>query len=374
MMPRVDCRGDKNTVSEIDLEEIPEGFRAFAAVLLKREDRWHKLTEMLGTLGPKVSGKDASKMAFLIRERAPRHPFIHDVTDGFLRNRYPTWYINAVNDTWRNAAYRASLQHLATPDSVALEVGTGTGLFSMMAIQAGFRHVYTFESKQHVAKIAQECIRRNGFEDRITVIDKKFEFDDKNRLEIPEKPDVLMHEMSGDNLIVKDLFDVIKIARNLGVAEDIPILPHKFAAHAQLSGDPELYAKTHIAEGTEGLDLTAINILGMSRTLLDRGVALQNTLSEPFVASSHDAAQSMELVGGSEVIDVTASDQGTAYGVVHWICQTFPGGSTYENTPGRWCNWQPHYWPFREPRAVKAGDKVAVEVTTFNGNIYFQDA
>lgn len=372
MMPRVDLVRELPVVSEITLEDVPEAFRAFAAVLLKQENCWHELTRMLGTLGEKVDKKQAQRMALLLREKAPRHPFIHDVTEGFLRNRYPTWYIDAVNDTWRNAAYRASLQHLATPDSVALEVGTGSGLFAMMAIQAGFRHVYTFESSEHVARIAEECFRRNGFEDRITLIKKKFGSEEGT--ELPERPDILMHEMSGDNLIVKDLFDVIKSAHNLGVAEDTPILPQKFAVHAQLSGDSDLHAKTHVADGIEGLDLTAINVLAMSRILLDRGVELQTALSEPFVACSHDVTQSLELDEGSQVIDVTVSGQGTAYGLVHWICQSFPGGATYENTPGRWCNWQPYYWPFKEPRAVKAGDKVAVEVTTFNGNAYFQDA
>jgi len=360
-------------VSEINLEEIPEAFRAFASVLLKRENCWHELTRMLGTLGEKVDHKDARQMALLLRENAPRHPFTNDVTEGFLRDRFPTWYIDAVNDTWRNAAYRASLQHLATPDSVVLEVGTGSGLFSMLAIQAGFRHVYTFESNRHVAMIAKECIRRNGFEDRITVINQKFGNDDDDCVELPEKPDILMHEMSSDNLIVKDIFDVVQSAHGLGVAENTPILPHKFAVHAQLSGDSGLHAKTHVSAGIEGLDLTAINVLAMSRLPLDRGVELQTTLSEPFVAASHDVTQSLELDDGSIVIDVDVSSQGTAYGVVHWICQTFPGGSTYENTPGRWCNWQPYYWPFKEPRAVKTGDKLAVEITTFNGNAYFQD-
>lgn len=359
-------------MNELTLEEIPKPFQAFAAVLLNRDDQWHELTRMLGTLGPKMPEKAAAKMALLLRERAPRNPFVQDITDDFIRHRYPSWYIDAVNDEWRNAAYRETLKHLATPDSVMLEVGTGTGLFSMMAIQAGFRHVYTFEANPNVAKIATECIRRNGFEDHITLINQLFGKGDE--IDLPEMPDVIMHEMSGDNLIVTDLFEVITTARSLGVAEDVPFLPHKFAIHAQVVGDPKLHAKTHVPAGVEGLDLTAINLLSMSRIPLDRGVAVKNTLSAPFVASEHDAAQSQTLDEGTKVIDVDITGAGTAYGVVHWICQTFPGGATYENTPGRWCNWQPHYWPFNEPKDVTSGDKVAVEVTTFRGQTYLQDA
>lgn len=359
-------------MSEIDLEEIPEPFRAFAAVLLKREDRWHQLTQMLGTTGSKVPYKDAAAMALLLRERAPRHPFIQDVTEVFIRDGFPSWYIDAVNDTWRNQAYRKSLQHLASPDKVVLEIGTGTGLFAMMAIQAGFRHVYTFEGNKHVAKIAAECIRRNGFEDRITLHNNNFKREAD--ITLPETPDVLMHEVSGENLIIPDILPLVEVAREKGVPEDAPILPHKYAVHAQLSGDAALHACSYVAPGTEGLDLTAMNLLALPKVALDRGVAFENPLSAPVVAASHDMLQSLELADGVQVLDIKATDSGTVYGIVHWICQSFPGGSTYENSPGRWCNWRPYYWPFDDPKAVQAGDTVAVEVTSFKGNCYFQAA
>ncbi|MEM7061025.1 MAG: hypothetical protein AAF557_25890 [Pseudomonadota bacterium] len=358
-------------MSELDLEEIPEPFQAFAAIHLDRENRWHELTRMLGTLGPKVPAKEAAKMALLLRERAPRHPFVQDITGTFIRDRFPSWYIDAVNDTWRNAAYRAALKHLADPDKVILEIGTGTGLFAMMAIQAGFRHVYTFESNEHVAKIAAECIRRNGFEDRITL--QNITFNDEADITLPERPDVMMHEVSGENLIIPDLFGLIEAARDKGLPEDAPILPHKFAVHAQLSGDPELHARSHVPSGTEGLDLTAINLLAMPRVHLDRGTELKKPMSAPIVAASHDVSISLKLTDETKVIEVDTTEAGIAYGLVHWICQSFPGGAVYENTPGRWCNWYPYYWPFKDPKSVAVGDTVKVEVTTFQGKAYFQD-
>ena len=77
-----------------------------------------------------------------------------------------------VRDEARNAAYDAALRRAVTPGMRVLEIGTGSGLLAMMAARAGARHVYTCEVVPQIAQAAREIVARNGYAERITVLDK----------------------------------------------------------------------------------------------------------------------------------------------------------------------------------------------------------
>ncbi|MGE5462576.1 MAG: 50S ribosomal protein L11 methyltransferase, partial [Syntrophothermus sp.] len=59
-----------------------------------------------------------------------------------------------IADERRTDAYVAALQHAVRPDSIVLDMGTGTGIFAMLACQFGARHVYAVEPGDaiHIAR------------------------------------------------------------------------------------------------------------------------------------------------------------------------------------------------------------------------------
>lgn len=63
---------------------------------------------------------------------------------------------------------------------MVLDIGAGTGILSMFAARSGAKHVYAVENAE-IAIFAREIIKRNGFEDKITVLKGKME-----EIEIPE--------------------------------------------------------------------------------------------------------------------------------------------------------------------------------------------
>lgn len=54
-----------------------------------------------------------------------------------------------------------------------LDIGTGTGLLSMMAAKLGAERVTALEAFQPMAKIAKKIIHENGFSDKITVVSER---------------------------------------------------------------------------------------------------------------------------------------------------------------------------------------------------------
>ena len=59
-------------------------------------------------------------------------------------------------------------------DKIVLDIGAGTGILSIFAAKAGAKHVYAIEFAE-IAIFAKEIVRKNGLQDKITVIKGKME-------------------------------------------------------------------------------------------------------------------------------------------------------------------------------------------------------
>ena len=57
--------------------------------------------------------------------------------------------------------------------ALVLDIGTGSGLLSMMAAVAGAGEIVTCETSTTIANTAMKIISANGFENRIRVLNKR---------------------------------------------------------------------------------------------------------------------------------------------------------------------------------------------------------
>lgn len=73
-----------------------------------------------------------------------------------------------INDHERNRFYQQALGDCQ--GKVVLDIGSGTGILSVMAAEAGARHVYSFERDPQNFLSVKGFIKSAGLEDRITVI------------------------------------------------------------------------------------------------------------------------------------------------------------------------------------------------------------
>ena len=84
-----------------------------------------------------------------------------------------------LNDRVRNEAYQEALNQAITKATanlgrppVVLDIGTGTGLLSLMALKAGAAHVFACETNPVLAHIAAAIASQHNAQNQITIINK----------------------------------------------------------------------------------------------------------------------------------------------------------------------------------------------------------
>ncbi len=78
-------------------------------------------------------------------------------------------YGEMINDKVRINAYREALRRTVHSDSVVLDIGTGTGIFALLACQLGARRVYALDPNPWI-ELGRQVAAANGFGDRIEFI------------------------------------------------------------------------------------------------------------------------------------------------------------------------------------------------------------
>lgn len=132
-----------------------------------------------------------------------------------------------LKDKVRTTTYRDSIynnKHLFK-DKVVMDVGSGTGILSMFAAQAGAKRVFAVEFSA-MAKKSEEIIKDNKLDHIITVLHSKME--DIN--ELPdgiEKVDVIISEWMGYCLLYESMLNTVIYARDKWLKPDGVMMPDR---------------------------------------------------------------------------------------------------------------------------------------------------
>ncbi|KAM6354393.1 protein arginine N-methyltransferase 7 isoform 3-T6 [Alca torda] len=150
-------------------------------------------------------------------------------------------YADMLHDKDRNVKYyqgiRAAVSRVKErgEKAIVLDIGTGTGLLSMMAASAGADFCYAVEVFKPMANAAVKIVEKNGFRDKIKVINK-------HSTEVTVGPDGDMQCRA--NILVTELFDTELIgegalptyehAHKYLVQEGCEAVPHRATVYVQL--------------------------------------------------------------------------------------------------------------------------------------------
>ena len=98
-----------------------------------------------------------------------------------------------LNDQLRMKAYRKAIFEAVRPGDVVLDLGTGTGILSQWALEAGAQRVLGVDLSAPILAHATERIRQAGFADRFEPINA-LSYD----VHLPQRVDVLISEIIGN--------------------------------------------------------------------------------------------------------------------------------------------------------------------------------
>jgi len=262
-----------------------------------------------------------------------------------------------IYDKGRMDAYIGALRSVINSDSVVLDIGTGTGIFSLIACKFGARKVYAIEPDNTI-QIARDLAVANGFSKRITFIQ-----DVSTKVELPEAATVIISDLRGKLPLYGHHLPSIIDARKRHLAPSGVLIPIQDTLWAALVEAPNLYM--HYSDPWDKNDLEIdmkLALHAVMNTMWGRKDCDARIVAEPksWVTLDYNTLDGPDVVGE---LAWEVESSGTVHGFRVWFDTVLSDGVGFTNAPD-----QPEhiygslFFPWSEPVAVEVGDSVSVSL------------
>ncbi|XP_037098516.1 protein arginine N-methyltransferase 8-B-like isoform X2 [Syngnathus acus] len=164
--------------------------------------------------------------------------------------------------TYRNAMYHN--KHVFK-DKVVLDVGSGTGILSMFAANAGAKHVYGIECSG-ISEYSEKIIKSNHLHNVITIFQGKVE-----EVELPvDKVDIIISEWMGYCLFYESMLNTVIFARDKWLKPRGLMFPDRASLYVVAIEDRQYKDfKIHWWENVYGFDMSCIRNVAIKEPLVD---------------------------------------------------------------------------------------------------------
>uniref|UniRef100_A0A3P9IUH0 Protein arginine N-methyltransferase n=1 Tax=Oryzias latipes TaxID=8090 RepID=A0A3P9IUH0_ORYLA len=150
-------------------------------------------------------------------------------------------YADMLHDHDRNEKYYQGIREAVArlkargEKVIVLDIGTGTGLLSMMAVTVGADFCYAVEVFKPMAEAAQSIVERNGFSDKIKIINKhSTDVTVGAGGDMPTRANLLITELFDTELIGEGALPSYEHAHQHLVQDGCEAVPHRATVYAQL--------------------------------------------------------------------------------------------------------------------------------------------
>ena len=118
----------------------------------------------------------------------------------------PSWHHGMVLDQRRYDFYKLEIDS-AAKDKIVLDLGSGSGLLTQLALDAGAKHVYAVEIHPVLSTCFAHSFRKEIEEGKVTLLAKSSEKLTKEDF-IKGAPQVLVHELFGSNPLAENVLNI----------------------------------------------------------------------------------------------------------------------------------------------------------------------
>ncbi len=264
-----------------------------------------------------------------------------------------------VNNPERTLAFKAALDAVIKPHSTVLEIGTGSGILSMLAARAGARQVYTCEHQILMAHVAREIIEDNGLSDVITVIAKGSD-QLKIGVDIPESVDVILCDVFTGSLLEAGGLGLVARASQTFLKGGGQVVPQIGAITGCLAGSDGLEALCRCSR-TDGMDLRRFNLFSPSRLQIqpDQFQTLDiEYFSQPINGFEFRIGESTSDRPQQQQIEIEITQSGLITGFLQWTDLELAPGIRLHGGPDQVINWPRFLHVFPDPIEVRTGQKL----------------
>jgi len=266
-------------------------------------------------------------------------------------------YGGMIMDGPRMDAYARALQQAVRPGCTVLDIGTGTGIFSLLACQFGAGHVHAVEPDD-VIEVARTMAADNGCKDRITFHRKL-----SPEVILENKADVIISDLRGILPLFQFHIPAIIDARQRLLVSGGTMIPRKDTLWAALVKSPSLYKSCLEPWLTNkfSLDMHAGQPFVVNN-FRKTNLKPQQVLGEPRCWATLDYKTIRDVnIRGEMSWNIEKGV--TAHGFVAWFDTILGEGIGFSNAPG-----QPQliygqaFFPWPEPVKLQRGDSVSIQI------------
>ena len=113
-----------------------------------------------------------------------------------------------LKDVRRTSAFRAAISRGVNPGDTVLDVGAGTGILSLFALEAGASRVYSAEIDPLLCDSLRTTASANGVADRLTILEG-----DARDIAISKPVDIVVAEMMDTGLMASSEVQMIRVEK-----------------------------------------------------------------------------------------------------------------------------------------------------------------
>jgi protein arginine N-methyltransferase 1 len=265
-----------------------------------------------------------------------------------------------IADKVRMGAFVTALRAAVKSDSIVVDIGTGTGIFALLACHFGARRVYAIEPGD-VIHVAREIAAANGYERRIEFIQAL-----STEVDLPEQADVIVSDIGGSLPWYRRHIPAIADARRRFLAPGGLLIPLQDTAWAAVIEAPDQYRRDLGVWTDNDFQITmeparrlAVNTFSTIRPTSDRLM----TDVQRWATVDYRIADDADVHGR---VVWTARRGATAHGLAAGFDRTVSEGVVLSNAPDAANDIRPEriygslFFPWSTPVMLDAGDQIEV--------------
>lgn len=257
-----------------------------------------------------------------------------------------------VGDALRFRAYSEAIARAVTPGDSVVDIGSGPGVFALLACKAGARKVYAIDMES-VVEFGRQFAAANGMSDRI-----EFLRGDSRQLLLPERVNVIVSDLRGALPLFSQSILALNDARKRFLAEQGRMIPERDELFAALVEAPENYERIIAPwRSVTGLDLEAALPVVLN-TMYKRQCKAEQVISDAQAWHELDYLDGANPRAG-KTLQFECTRAGTVHGFTLWFETKLFGDIGFSTEPGVQDSVYGHvFLPLLQPVKVAMGENI----------------
>jgi protein arginine N-methyltransferase 1 len=255
----------------------------------------------------------------------------------------------------RAASYCEALHQVVRPGATVIDLGSGPGILSIVALDAGARSVVAIDPDPSI-QLANVLAEANGYADRL---------DTRQVVSVEvtdvEPADVIVSDLRGVLPLLQHHIPSIADARNRLLKPGGTLIPREDTVWAALVDSDEAYRRyvDPWRQNSIGIDLLAIRSYAVnSWSKVELGAGDLAVPPQPWAVLDYSTIEDPNV---SQQLTWRIDHPVTTHGVVLWFDSTLAAGVGFSNAPGEPpLIYGQAFFPWSEPVSLLAADEVRV--------------